>query len=181
MSAGGKALIPVFAVGRAQELLILVEEAWQRLGLVGRVSGCVDVLMCMCAAVRAHRPWRGGRGAAACCGPGRRSLGSLGEGCVAAVRAGARGEYPGGMHGAMHCLYVMAEKLGLARRERYRAVPRVCVCVCVCVCARVCSRECEGLISVEDAWQGWVGLVGRVCDVPVCVCTCVCGTVMCLV
>jgi len=34
---GGKVLIPVFAVGRAQELMILVEEAWQRLGLVGKV------------------------------------------------------------------------------------------------------------------------------------------------
>lgn len=34
---GGKVLIPVFAVGRAQELMILVEEAWQRMGLVGKV------------------------------------------------------------------------------------------------------------------------------------------------
>jgi Cft2 family RNA processing exonuclease len=30
---GGKVLIPVFALGRAQELAILVEEYWQRCGL----------------------------------------------------------------------------------------------------------------------------------------------------
>jgi len=37
VNRGGKVLIPVYAVGRAQELMILVEEAWQRLGLVGKV------------------------------------------------------------------------------------------------------------------------------------------------
>lgn len=30
VTAGGKVLVPVFAVGRAQELLMLLEEHWQR-------------------------------------------------------------------------------------------------------------------------------------------------------
>lgn len=33
VSQGGKVLVPVFAVGRAQELLMLVEEYWERMGL----------------------------------------------------------------------------------------------------------------------------------------------------
>jgi integrator complex subunit 11 len=33
VSAGGKVLIPVFALGRAQELCILVEGYWERMGL----------------------------------------------------------------------------------------------------------------------------------------------------
>jgi Cft2 family RNA processing exonuclease len=30
VSCGGKVLIPVFAVGRAQELLLLLDEFWER-------------------------------------------------------------------------------------------------------------------------------------------------------
>jgi Cft2 family RNA processing exonuclease len=30
VTSGGKVLVPVFAVGRAQELLILLDEHWQR-------------------------------------------------------------------------------------------------------------------------------------------------------
>ncbi len=37
VQGGGKVLIPVMAVGRAQELLILIEEAWRRSGLLGHV------------------------------------------------------------------------------------------------------------------------------------------------
>jgi hypothetical protein len=37
VAGGGKVLIPVGAAGRAQELVLLVQEAWQRLGLTGRV------------------------------------------------------------------------------------------------------------------------------------------------
>ena len=33
VSKGGKVLVPVFAVGRAQELLLMVEEHWGRMGL----------------------------------------------------------------------------------------------------------------------------------------------------
>ncbi|GAX81273.1 hypothetical protein CEUSTIGMA_g8705.t1 [Chlamydomonas eustigma] len=33
VSKGGKVLIPVFAVGRAQELLLMIEEFWERVGL----------------------------------------------------------------------------------------------------------------------------------------------------
>ena len=41
VSRGGKVLVPVFAVGRAQELLLMVEEFWERMGIkvgVGRWS-----------------------------------------------------------------------------------------------------------------------------------------------
>jgi hypothetical protein len=59
VSGGGKVLIPVFAVGRAQELLLLVEDAWRRSGLAGRVplycsgamAGRANVLY------RAHAGW----------------------------------------------------------------------------------------------------------------------------
>ena len=33
MARGGKVLVPVFAVGRAQELLLMVEEYWERMGI----------------------------------------------------------------------------------------------------------------------------------------------------
>ena len=33
VAAGGKVLIPVFALGRAQELLILLESYWERMSL----------------------------------------------------------------------------------------------------------------------------------------------------
>lgn len=33
VSNGGKVLIPVFALGRAQELCILIETYWERMGL----------------------------------------------------------------------------------------------------------------------------------------------------
>jgi Cft2 family RNA processing exonuclease len=37
VTSGGKVLVPVFAVGRAQELLMLLDEHWQRTQLeVGR-------------------------------------------------------------------------------------------------------------------------------------------------
>jgi Cft2 family RNA processing exonuclease len=37
VTSGGKVLIPVFAVGRAQELLLLLDEFWERTKLqVGR-------------------------------------------------------------------------------------------------------------------------------------------------
>ena len=35
---GGKVLIPVFAVGRAQELLLMVEEYWERMGIKVRTK-----------------------------------------------------------------------------------------------------------------------------------------------
>jgi hypothetical protein len=39
VTSGGKVLIPVFAVGRAQELLLLLDELWERTQLqVGCVS-----------------------------------------------------------------------------------------------------------------------------------------------
>lgn len=34
VAAGGKVLIPVMAVGRAQELLLLLENYWERMGLL---------------------------------------------------------------------------------------------------------------------------------------------------
>ncbi len=40
VQAGGKVLVPVSAVGRTQELLILFEDAWRRHGLVGKVPLC---------------------------------------------------------------------------------------------------------------------------------------------
>ena len=33
VSRGGKVLVPVFAVGRAQELLVLLDEYWERTNL----------------------------------------------------------------------------------------------------------------------------------------------------
>ena len=36
---GGKVLVPVFALGRAQELMCLLDDAWARLGLTVRVFG----------------------------------------------------------------------------------------------------------------------------------------------
>ncbi len=39
VAKGGKVLIPVFAVGRAQELLLMLEEYWERLGLQVGVYG----------------------------------------------------------------------------------------------------------------------------------------------
>lgn len=40
VTAGGKVLVPVFAVGRAQELLMLLDEHWQRTELEVRLSRC---------------------------------------------------------------------------------------------------------------------------------------------
>ena len=43
VSKGGKVLVPVFAVGRAQELLMMVEEHWERMGIKVSHRGLVFV------------------------------------------------------------------------------------------------------------------------------------------
>jgi hypothetical protein len=52
---GGKVLVPVFAVGRAQELLAALDELWDRQGLQvcgrGQLACCVCVCVCKCVCV----------------------------------------------------------------------------------------------------------------------------------
>jgi integrator complex subunit 11 len=43
MEAGGKVLIPVFALGRAQELCILIESYWTQMQLKAPVYFCTGL------------------------------------------------------------------------------------------------------------------------------------------
>ncbi len=58
VAAGGKVLVPVFAVGRVQELMLILQEHWRQAGLtvrpgagLGCLSGCV--LHAACCVLRA--------------------------------------------------------------------------------------------------------------------------------
>jgi hypothetical protein len=59
VTAGGKVLVPVFAVGRAQELLLLLDEHWQRtqLEVRGRLWAVMTPYFCKQHRIRGHHPY----------------------------------------------------------------------------------------------------------------------------